>query len=72
MLSFTIHHKDSKWQPMISMECPMCKKTFSFYSVLPQNECKVCHKVIIDAPRIDIAAKTLAGRIEYHVHSSDS
>ena len=52
------------WSPETMMFCPFCHEKNTFYTQLPENKCKYCHKVM---PFPSAMVKSEKSRIEYHL-----
>jgi len=52
------------WSSQTFMFCPYCFEKNSFYTQLPENECKECKRKM---PFPSAMARELEDRIEYHL-----
>ncbi len=58
-----------EWSPQTFLFCPYCFEKNSFYSQLPENECKRCHKKM---PFPSAMVKDQEKRVEYHVQADST
>jgi hypothetical protein len=71
MLVFSSKVSDGGWSPQVIVVCPKCARQVRFYSMVRENKCTHCSKLLPGPSNVGTTAKNIIGRKGYHVFNND-